>query len=81
MIEKFLHEATKPKNSCKDQDSVANGANKADDKDIFSFDACFSTNAFCAPIAKMSDKEVKNPDINACKFILLAKVWLKFSKI
>ena len=42
---------------------------------------CFSTNAFCAPIAKMSDKEVKNPDINACKFILLAKVWLKFSEI
>ena len=41
----------------------------------------FSTNAFCAPIAKMSDKEVKNPDINASKFILLAKVWLKFSKI
>ena len=49
---------------------------------IFSFlMPCFSTNAFCAPIAKMSDKEVKNPDINACKFILSAKVWLKFSKI
>ena len=42
---------------------------------------CFSTNAFCAPIAKMSDKEVKNPDINACKFILFTKVLLKFSKI
>ena len=42
---------------------------------------CFSTNAFCAPMAKISDKEVKNPDINACKFILLAKVWLKFSEI
>ncbi len=42
---------------------------------------CFKTNAFCAPIAKMSDKEVKNPDKSACKFILLAKVWLKFSKI
>ena len=74
---KILHEATKPKNSCKDQEGVANGANKADDKDIFSFDA----HAFCAPMAKMSDKEVKNPDKNACKFILLAKVWLKFSKI
>ena len=49
---------------------------------IFSFlMPCFSTNAFCAPIAKMSDKEVKNPDINACKFILSAKDWLKFSKI
>ena len=49
---------------------------------IFSFlMPCFKTNAFCAPMAKMSDKEVKNPDINACKFILLAKVWLKFSKI
>ena len=43
--------------------------------------SCFSTNVFYAPIAKMSDKEVKNPDINACKFILFAKVWLKFSKI
>ena len=42
---------------------------------------CFSTNVFCAPIAKMSDKLVKNPDINACKFILSAKFWLKFSKI
>lgn len=42
---------------------------------------CFSTNAFCAPMAKISDKEVKNPDINACKSILLAKFWLKFSKI
>ena len=42
---------------------------------------CFSTNAFCAPMAKMSDKDVKNPDINACKFILLAKFWLKFSEI
>ena len=42
---------------------------------------CFSTNVFYAPIAKMSDKEVKNPDINACKFILLAKFWLKFSEI
>ena len=42
---------------------------------------CFSTNVFCAPIAKMSDKLVKNPDINACKFILPAKVWLEFSKI
>ena len=49
---------------------------------IFSFlMPCFSTNAFCAPMAKMSDKEVKNPDINACKFILSAKFWLKFSKI
>ncbi|WXG60072.1 hypothetical protein VB002_14620 [Campylobacter concisus] len=72
-----LHEAAKPKNPCKDQDSVANSANKADDEDIFSLMPCFSTNAFCAPIAKMSDKEVKNPDINACKFILLAKVWSK----
>ena len=36
-----LHEAAKPKNSCKDQDSVANSANEADDKDIFSFDALF----------------------------------------
>ena len=42
---------------------------------------CFKTNAFCAPIAKMSDKEVKNPDKSACKFILLAKFWLKFSEI
>ena len=49
---------------------------------IFSFFMpCFNTNAFCAPMAKMSDKEVKNPDINACKFILFAKVWLKFSEI
>ena len=49
---------------------------------IFSFlMPCFSTNVFCAPMAKMSDKEVKNPDINACKFILLAKVWLNFSEI
>ena len=36
-----LHEATEPKNPYKDQDSVANSANKADDKDIFSFDALF----------------------------------------
>ena len=36
-----LHEAAKSKNSCKDQEGVANGANKADDKDIFSFDALF----------------------------------------
>ena len=42
---------------------------------------CFSTKAFCAPIAKMSDKLVKNPDINACKFLPLAKFLLKFSKI
>lgn len=77
----ILHEASKSKNSCKDQESVANSANKADDKDISLLMPCFSTNAFCAPMAKMSDKEVKNPDINACKFILLAKVWLKFSKI
>ena len=49
---------------------------------IFSFlMPCFRTNAFCAPMAKMSDKEVKNPDINACKFILFTKVLLKFSKI
>ena len=41
-----LHETTKPKNPCKDQDSVANGANKADDKDIFSFDALLAQMRF-----------------------------------
>lgn len=41
MMGEVLHEATKPINAYKDQGSVANGANKADDKDIFSFDALF----------------------------------------
>ncbi len=41
MMGKFCTRLPSPKNHCKDQDTVANGANKADDKDIFSFDALF----------------------------------------
>ena len=81
MIEKFCTRLASPKTPAKIKRASLIAQIRQMIK-IFSFlIPCFSTNAFCAPIAKMSDKEVKNPDINACKFILFAKVWLKFSKI
>ena len=81
MIEKFCTKLVSPKTPAKIKIASLMAQIRQMIK-IFSFlMPCFSTNAFCAPMAKMSDKEVKNPDINACKFILLAKFWLKFSKI
>ena len=81
MIEKFCTRLASPKTPAKIKRASLIAQIRQMIK-IFSFlIPCFSTNAFCAPIAKMSDKEVKNPDINACKFILFAKVWLKFSEI
>ena len=81
MIEKFCTKLVSPKTPAKIK-RVSLIAQMRQMIKIFSLlMPCFSTNAFCAPMAKMSDKEVKNPDINACKFILLAKVWLKFSEI
>ena len=81
MIEKFCTKLVSPKTPAKIK-RVSLIAQMRQMIKIFSLlMPCFSTNAFCAPMAKMSDKEVKNPDINACKFILFAKVWLKFSKI
>ncbi len=81
MIEKFCTKLVSPKTPAKIK-RVSLIAQMRQMIKIFSLlMPCFSTNAFCAPMAKMSDKEVKNPDINACKFILLAKFWLKFSKI
>ena len=81
MIEKFCTRLASPKTPAKIK-VVSLIAQMRQMIKIFSLlMPCFSTNVFCAPIAKMSDKLVKNPDINACKFILPAKVWLKFSKI
>lgn len=81
MIEKFCTKLVSPKTPAKIK-RVSLIAQMRQMIKIFSLlMPCFSTNAFCAPMAKMSDKEVKNPDINACKFILLTKFWLKFSKI
>ncbi len=81
MIEKFCTRLASPKTPAKIK-VVSLIAQMRQMIKIFSFlMPCFSTNVFCAPMAKMSDKEVKNPDINACKFILLAKVWLNFSEI
>lgn len=81
MIEKFCTRLASPKTPAKIK-AVSLIAQMRQMIKIFSFlMPCFSTNVFCAPMAKMSDKEVKNPDINACKFILFAKVLLKFSKI
>ena len=77
----ILHEATKPKTPAKIKMASLMAQMRQMIKIFSLLMPCFSTNAFCAPMAKMSDKEVKNPDINACKFILPAKVWLKFSKI
>ena len=81
MIEKFCTRLASPKTPAKIK-RASLIAQIRQMIEIFSFlIPCFSTNAFCAPMAKISDKEVKNPDINACKFILSAKFWLKFSKI
>ena len=81
MIEKFCTRLPSPKTPAKIKRASLMAQIRQMIK-IFSFlMPCFSTNAFCAPMAKMSDKEVKNPDKNACKFILFAKVWLKFSEI
>ena len=81
MIEKFCTRLPSPKTPAKIKRASLIAQIRQMIK-IFSFlMPCFSTNAFCAPMAKMSDKEVKNPDKNACKFILFAKAWLKFSEI
>ena len=81
MIEKFCTRLASPKTPAKIKAASLIAQIRQMIKIFALLMPCFSTNAFCAPIAKMSDKEVKNPDINACKFILPAKFWLKFSKI
>ena len=81
MIEKFCTRLASPKTPAKIKRASLIAQIRQMIKIFSFFMPCFNTNAFCAPMAKMSDKEVKNPDINACKFILFAKVWLKFSKI
>lgn len=80
MIEKFCTRLPSPKTPANIKTALLIAQIRQTIKIFSLLMPCFSTNAFCAPIAKMSDKEVKNPDINACKFILLAKFWLKFSK-
>lgn len=81
MIEKFCTRLASPKTPAKIKRASLIAQIRQMIKIFSFFMPCFNTNAFCAPMAKMSDKEVKNPDINACKFILFAKVWLKFSEI
>ena len=81
MIEKFCTRLASPKTPAKIKKASLMAQMRQMIKIFSLLMPCFITNAFCAPMAKMSDKEVKNPDINACKFILFAKVWLKFSKI
>lgn len=81
MIEKFCTRLASPKTPAKIKAASLIAQIRQMIKIFSLLMPCFSTNAFCAPIAKMSDKEVKNPDINACKFILFAKFWLKFSEI
>ena len=81
MIEKFCTRLASPKTPAKIKRASLMAQMRQMIKIFSLLMPCFSTNAFCAPMAKMSDKEVKNPDINACKFILLAKFWLKFSEI
>ncbi len=81
MIEKFCTRLASPKTPAKIKAASLIAQIRQMIKIFSLLMPCFSTNAFCAPIAKMSDKEVKNPDINACKFILSAKFWLKFSEI
>ena len=81
MIEKFCTRLASPKTPAKIKRTSLMAQIRQMIKIFSLLMPCFSTNAFCAPMAKISDKEVKNPDINACKFILFAKVWLKFSKI
>ena len=81
MMEKFCTKLASPKTPAKIKRASLMAQIRQMIKIFSFFMPCFSTNAFCAPMAKMSDKEVKNPDINACKFILPAKFWLKFSKI
>lgn len=81
MIEKFCTRLASPKTPAKIKRASLMAQIRQMIKIFSLLMPCFSTNAFCAPIAKMSDKDVKNPDMNACKFILLAKFWLKFSKI
>ena len=81
MIEKFCTRLASPKTPAKIKRASLIAQIRHMIKIFSFFMPCFNTNAFCAPMAKMSDKEVKNPDINACKFILFAKVWLKFSEI
>lgn len=81
MIEKFCTRLPSPKTPAKIKRASLIAQMRQMIKIFSLLIPCFSTNAFCAPMAKMSDKEVKNPDINACKFILFAKVLLKFSEI
>ena len=81
MIEKFCTRLASPKTPAKIKRASLIAQMRQMIKIFSLLMPCFSTNAFCAPMAKISDKEVKNPDINACKFILFAKVWLKFSEI
>ena len=81
MIEKFCTRLPSPKTPAKIKRASLMAQMRQMIKIFSLLMPCFSTNAFCAPMAKMSDKDVKNPDINACKFILLAKFWLKFSEI
>ena len=81
MIEKFCTRPASPKTPAKIKRASLIAQIRQMIKIFSLLMPCFSTNTFCAPMAKMSDKEVKNPDINACKFILLAKFWLKFSEI
>ena len=81
MIEKFCTRLASPKTPAKIKRASLMAQMRQMIKIFSLLMPCFSTNAFCAPMAKMSDKEVKNPDKNACKFIFLTKVWLKFSKI
>ena len=81
MIEKFCTRPASPKTPAKIKRASLIAQIRQMIKIFSLLMPCFSTNALCAPMAKMSDKEVKNPDINACKFILPAKFWLKFSKI
>ena len=81
MIEKFCTRLASPKTPAKIKRASLIAQIRQMIKIFSFFMPCFNTNAFCAPMAKMSDKEVKNPDINACKFILFAKVWLKFREI
>ena len=68
MIEKFCTRLASPKTPAKIKRASLIAQIRQMIKIFSFFMPCFNTNAFCAPMAKMSDKEVKNPDINACKF-------------
>ena len=80
MIEKFCTRLPSPKTPAKIKIASLMAQIRQMIKIFSLLMPCFSTNAFCAPIAKMSDKEVKNPDINACNLSFSLKFCLNLAK-